>query len=336
MTNARRAKVEILYKGIDISTSLEPYLLDFTYTDNEGKADDIQITLQDKLGRWHNPWLPGKGDKIIAKIITTNWKKEGQTQTLDCGTFYVDEVDFDGPPDTIKIKAISIPLSKGGKNSKRTRVWEKTTLLEIASNIAENSGLTLLYDAPNITYDRIDQIKKTDLAFIKESAKKEGINVKISNEQLVLYDEFSYEKKSSVRKITKGESDILSYSFKIATADNEYKAAQLTYFDQSKKKTIKYVYNVPGVEEGPTLKINERVTSIAEAERRAIKAIRNKNKYEKTGKLTLVGDVNLMQGLSVQVEKFGKYSDKYFIESSVHSVSNGYTTQINIRKALTY
>ncbi len=334
--NTRRAKVKITYAGVNITTSLEPYLVDFTYSDNQGKADEIQITLQDREGKWHGPWLPGKGDSIEASIEVENWKKEGHAESLNCGLFYVDEVDYSGPPDTIKIKALSIPLASGGKNEKRSRVWESVTLSAIASDIASGSGLSLLFDAHNPFYDRVDQIKKTDLSFAKELSKKEGITVKISNGQLILYDEQSYENKSSVRDIVKTESDIKGYSFKIATADSEYKECEVSYFDAATKKTLKYVYTVPGVEKGPRLKVNERVKSLDEAKRKAKKAVREKNKYEKTGKITLVGDVRLVQGLTVDVKGFKKYDDKYFIESTVHKVGGGYTVDLNIRKALSY
>jgi phage protein D len=333
---ARRTKVKIIYQGVDITVDLEPYLLDFSFADNEGKADDVQITLQDREGNWHDPWLPGYGDKITASIITTNWKKEGQTESLNCGTFYVDDVDFDGPPDTVKIKALSIPLPAGGKNTQRSRVWENTTLSAIAAEAAAGSGLGLFYDAPDYSYDRVDQIQQTDLSFTEMLAKKEGISVKVTDNQLILYDQLSYESKSSVRTLIKGESDILSYSFKKSIAEHQYKEVEVSYFDEEKKETIKYLYTVPGVEEGPQLKINERVKSLDEAERRAIKAARENNKHEQTGKITLVGDVGLVQGMTVDVNGFGAYDAKYFIETSNHNPTNGYTTEISLRKALEY
>lgn len=336
LLNARRAKVKIEYQGVDITTSLEPYLKSFVYADNEGKSDDIQIALEDRKGKWHGPWLPEEGDKIVATIITENWKKEGASKALKCGTFYVDDVGFDGPPDTVTIKALSIPLKKGEKNTKRSRVWESTTLAAIASDIADAAGLTLLFDAPNTSYDRVDQVQQTDLAFLKKLAKKEGASIKITDEQLVVYDEVSYESKSSVREIIKGETDILRYSFKKTTAEHKYKEVEVSYFDESKKKTLSYVYTVPGVDEGPRLKVNERVKSLAEAERRAIKAAREKNKYEQTCEIILFGNTDLVQGMTVDVIGFGKYDGKYFIESSTHSIGNGYTTKLSLRKVLLY
>ncbi|MEK4713478.1 phage late control D family protein [Sporosarcina sp. FSL K6-5500] len=332
----RRVRTILKYNGVNISKSLEGFLTHFTYADNEGAGDDIQISLQDRDGKWHGDWLMKKGDVITAVIETENWLKEGEKKRLDCGSFHVDTIDFKGPPDTLTIKALSIPYKDGGKNSKRSRVWEKATFSTIAGDIAASAGLTLLYDAPDYLYDRVDQIRETDLAFLKKRAKKEGISVKVTKEQLVLYDEQSYESKSSVRTIKRGESDITGYSFTLAAADKEYKKVQISYFDSSKKKNLKYVYDVPKVEKGPTLKLNERAKSLAEAIRWAKKAVRNKNKQAKTGKLTLIGDTTLVQGMTINIEGFKAFDGKYFIESTSHVTNNGYVVSISIREVLSY
>ncbi|MCD5324781.1 MULTISPECIES: phage late control D family protein [Pontibacillus] len=333
---ARRAKVIIEYQGVDITTDLAPYLLSFVYSDNEGRADDIQITLQDREAKWHGPWLPGKGDIIKASIEVEAWDKENDNRKLNCGVFYVDAVDFSGPPDTVKIKALSVPIAPGGKNSKRSRTWEGATLSKIASDIADQAELTLLFDAKDVTYDRVDQVERTGLSFLSNLARKEGAATKVNSEQLIVYDEQKYESKAPIREIVKGESKVLGYSFSISTAENEYKECTVSYFDEDQKKTLIYTYVVPGVDEGPTLTVNQRVKSLAEAKRLARKSVRNKNKYERTGKLKMMGSPEFVQGLTIITNGWGKYDDKYFIESSVHRVNNGYTTDLNIRKALNY
>ena len=55
---ARRAEVEISFDGTDITGDIRPYLRSLSYTDNEeGEADDLQITLQDRDGLWLQSWL---------------------------------------------------------------------------------------------------------------------------------------------------------------------------------------------------------------------------------------------------------------------------------------
>ena len=336
MTKARRTDVLIKYKGADISRDLAPFLSNFVYSDNEGKSDEIQSDLLDRDKKWQDPWLPNEGDKIQARIRTVSWDKDGEVLQLNCGTFFVDDVTFKGPPDSISIKALSVPFKAGGKSTKRTRAWENSSLNTIAGDIAISSNLTLIYDAPNYFYERVDQSKETDLAFIKRMAKREGLSVKVSDEKLVIYHQLTYERKKAVRTLTRGEGDILFWDFARTSADKQYKKVQISYFDGKKKKAVKYVYDVPDVESGPTLKIDKRAKDLAEAKRWAKAEARNKNKKMKSGKLTISGAIGLVQGLTVNLKKFGAFDGKYFIEACTHNPTGKYEVNIDIREVLGY
>lgn len=336
MTNTRRVIVDIEYMGVSITKELAPNLLSFSYNDNEGKSDDIQIDLEDRDRKWQKPWLPSKGDRIQAAIQLVNWRKQNEVSQLNCGTFYIDDVSFSGPPDKISIKALSVPFDKGGKNTVHTRAWENATLPSIMGDVAVSAGLKLIYDAPVYTYDRVDQSKETDLAFAKRIAKKEGLSIKVTKEQLVIYDEASYESKDTARDIKRGSSDVISYSFNTSAAEEQYKTVEVSYFDDKKKKLVKYVYTVPGVEKGPALKINKRATNLDEAMRWAKAEARNKNKSAKTAQITLMGDENLIQGITVNLINFGAFDGKYYIESSSHNVTGGYTINLKLREVLNY
>lgn len=55
---ARRTKAEVCFGGVDITKSIQPYLLSLSYTDNEEDAtDDLQIKLQDRDDIWLCKWL---------------------------------------------------------------------------------------------------------------------------------------------------------------------------------------------------------------------------------------------------------------------------------------
>ena len=50
---ARRTKAEVSFGGIDITKSIQPYLLSISYTDNEeDETDDLQIKIQDRDDLW--------------------------------------------------------------------------------------------------------------------------------------------------------------------------------------------------------------------------------------------------------------------------------------------
>lgn len=63
--------------------------------------------------------------------------------------------------------------------------------------------------------------------------------------------------------------------------------------------------------------------------------LREKNKKEKTSSIKCVGNISYLSGLNVQIQGFGIFDQKWFIESSVHDVtSGGYTTDLKLRGTL--
>jgi len=55
---ARRTSAEVFFGGVDITKSIQPYLLSLSYTDNEEDvADDLQISIQDRESVWLEKWL---------------------------------------------------------------------------------------------------------------------------------------------------------------------------------------------------------------------------------------------------------------------------------------
>lgn len=356
---SRRAEVEINYEGVNISKDIAPFLLSFRYTDNgTGKADDIRITLQDKDGKWRNPWMPLDGDKITANIVLYHWEKQGVVQRIKCGTFYVDSLDYGGPPDTISIGAVSYPIAGGLKREKKTKSWEKVTLRQIASRIASAAKLKLIFETADVKYDRLDQTEQADISFLAQQAEKESASVKVTNDTIVIYDDYKFENTKPVREIERGKSNLKKYNFQrnfdgvgyakcvvtyTKTVTNKKKStAQTTVQSKSttkaKKRTVTITgsYTIPG-KIGPILKLQERVETVAEAVRRARNELRNRNKEANKANFTLVGDPKLVQGVTVEVLKFGKFNGKYFVETVSHSIgSGGYETSIQCRKVLTF
>lgn len=95
---ARRASVEIMFEGVDITTSIRPYLTSMTYTDSEeDESDSLQIELQDREGLWLESWLnratlatAASHFAMSAVILPESWSGGGGTvayiSTRDMGT----------------------------------------------------------------------------------------------------------------------------------------------------------------------------------------------------------------------------------------------------------
>lgn len=385
MIEARHADLIVKYNGKDITPDLTGDLLDLSYTDAApGEADDLSITLQDRLRRWSGPWTPNKGDTIVAEILPRNWDKPGDKLRLPCGSFSVDSLELSGPPDTVAIKATSIPGDVPGRMEARTKAWEKATLKSIAAEVAKRCKLKLLYTASsNPAYDRQDQTEMTDTAFLAQIAKDEGIALKVSGGQLVLFDEADFEKRKPVATLERGKSNIISYKFSDDTAFVAYSSATVSYTPPkpekakaadkarkdvkktgggaspspspktlaaapvkgtkeaankaaTEKPAIVVTYTAPGAPKGgPVLKINQSVSTQAEAQRVARNALRENNKQAGQANFELMGDVRLVSGVTITIKGFGRFDGKYIVVSATHSVgSGGYTTSITIRKVL--
>jgi len=66
----------------------------------------------------------------------------------------------------------------------------------------------------------------------------------------------------------------------------------------------------------------------------ARKQLRKANKYETAGTVTLVGDTQLVAGVTTDLKNFGSFDKKYIVSKAVHRVSGGYTVEVDLRKCL--
>lgn len=75
---ARRAEVQCVFAGVDITDDIRPYLLGLTYTDyEEDEADDLQIQLQDRDAVWLKKWL----NELVQKAASTTGTQSSGTAT---------------------------------------------------------------------------------------------------------------------------------------------------------------------------------------------------------------------------------------------------------------
>jgi len=331
---ARRTEIYITYENKDISADIKPYLLDFSYQDNEDEADDLQITLEDKEGLWQKEWFPARGAKIKAEIATINYEYEGQFIKLPCGTFEIDDFGCSGPPNTVKLKAISIPISNSINQEKKTKAWEKIGFKDIAKQISAKNNMGIMIDVVgDYIYDRVDQNQESDLAFLKRLSKDLGFGLKVSNFNIIIYDDMKYHNKDIVRTIKKGEPSVLSYDIN-ENSLSAYKAAEVTYKDPATGKVEKAKKeNKSEKVSGKTLKINKRVKNKEQAEKVAEKSLQEQNKKTRTAKFTLAGDLKLVSKQTVEVEGWGKFDGKYIVNSATHKMgTGGYTVDIECSK----
>ena len=90
---ARQSYVSVKYNGKDITKKITDYTEGFEYVDNaSGTADTVSLKLNNRSGVWWGGWIPIQGDYVEATIKTTNWNKEGDNRSLNCGYFLIDDL----------------------------------------------------------------------------------------------------------------------------------------------------------------------------------------------------------------------------------------------------
>lgn len=331
--SARRAELLLIYEGADISQDIAPFLISFSYTDNASdKADDLSVTLEDREGKWRDLWFPSKGAIIKATIVSHDWDGPDKMESLPCGTFEIDQIECSGPPTQVSIKGVSTLVSKPMRQERRTKTWENVKLSVIAMDVAQRSGLELFWDSPNDPlYERRDQTEQSDLAFLMGLCRTYGIGIKVTDTQLVCYDEELYEAQSPVGTLSFNDKHLKSYRFQTKTQDT-YKGAHLQYHDPVKDEEIEVYEDGDAEGTGRILELNQKADSIDDAQKIAGKKLRECNKREITGSITLVGDMRFLGGNNVMVSGWGRFDGKYVIEKATHVIGGGgYTTTLDLR-----
>ncbi|MEK3996674.1 hypothetical protein MKY29_18330 [Psychrobacillus sp. FSL K6-2365] len=334
---ARRAYVEVFYQGIDITTTLSKDLLSFNYTDNaSGEADSIDISINDARRKWIEKWNFEQGDTLKANIVTINWRKEGETKRLPCGLFMVDEPEYSGRPSVITLKGISTPANSNFMHTKRSKAWKNITIKALAKEIANRYGLQLFFDSKtNPTLKKVEQSESPDAAFFQQVCEDEGFAFKVTDQQIIVFNEKDYESKKTIATFHESGSTVLNYSFKPTMTDTGYAGVSLRYYDSKKTKLIEYLYAIREIDpkKDKVYKLNRRVANEEEAIRLARSTLRKKNKKQVTATLELVGDTRILASSTIELVGFGVFSGKYYVDKASHSLS-GYKTTLEVHKVL--
>ncbi|MDB2017057.1 contractile injection system protein, VgrG/Pvc8 family [[Clostridium] symbiosum] len=219
---------------------------------------------------------------------------------------------------------------------KKSRNWEKISLKAITQQIANEAGLKMLYESSdNPEYDKKEQVQQSDIRFLQDLCHAEGKALKVTKLSIVIFDKQEYDGKPAVKTITYGSSDILSFRMATKLTDAAYTSCHVSYTNTDKKQTIEYTYTPDStVGTGQVLEVNERVANTQEAMRLAKKRLREKNAQEFTASFKMVGDVQLVAGIVVQLRGFQEFDKKYRVKSAKHSLTGGYTTDIELVQIL--
>lgn len=148
----------------NITPGIATRLISLRVTDNRGfEADTLDLELDDTDGLLE---LPERG---VTIGISMGWKG---SELVDKGTFVVDEVEHNGAPDVLSIRARSADLRTGITN-KRERSFSGKTLGEIANTIGGAYGLDVRVSdrLASEVIDHVDQTSESDANLLTRLAR---------------------------------------------------------------------------------------------------------------------------------------------------------------------
>ena len=274
MPFARNIRVIVIFNKVDISDEIAHSISSLNYTDNSKNAiDDLELELENLDYRWLKEWYPDENAQLLVGI---HEEKENETNFLDLGTFYVDEPTFEN--NRLNLKCLALPLDQNIRDQKNSVAWERITLKELVTQIANKHEMNAEIYADNEFFERLDQNQETDLAFINRIVKETGLNMKVSDDKIIIFDDEEMEKNDTVEIFNINDERIRSFSLKKKNKEI-YDNVEVSYYDPDKKKVIKETITKKELE-----KRNQVTTESSEEKSSENKKSKNSSKSSKNKK----------------------------------------------------
>ena len=274
MAFARNIRVIVIFNKVDISDEIAHSISSLNYTDNSKNAiDDLELELENLDYRWLKEWYPDENAQLLVGI---HEEKENETNFLDLGTFYVDEPTFEN--NRLNLKCLALPLDQNIRDQKNSVAWERITLKELVTQISNKHEMNAEIYAENEFFERLDQNQETDLAFINRVVKETGLNMKVSDDKIIIFDDEEMEKNDTVEIFNINDERIRSFSLKKKNKEI-YDNVEVSYYDPDKKKVIKEIITKKELE-----KRNQVTTESSEEKSSENKKSKNSSKSSKNKK----------------------------------------------------
>lgn len=325
----RAAKFTLLYRGVDISSELDPMTTSVTYEDKlHGEADEIEVALQDSDGRWRGPWFPETGDTMRL------WYGWSDGRSMYAGEFELDEPEatIGRGGDTFTIRGIAAPITKALRTEK-TAEFEDKTVEEIAREIASRNGLTVKGTFNDTKYRRKTQRRMRDLEFLVQLGEDTDHYVSVRGTEIQFTAVDAIDGQTPAAVFMPRSHDHAGFVGRFQSADT-YSKAETRHFHDLKKELVEGEEADGRIRTGDVLKLVERVEDKAQADLMAKSRLHQKNRKRRSGTLTLVGRPDLVAGTVVELADHGAWSGRYVVDASRHTLTRGpYPTVLRLTDA---
>lgn len=317
-------KLKIIYAGTDITADVSAYCTGVTFTDAlTGKSDELELSFDDSDALWRSAWNPQKGDELQVQI-----GYEGIV--MDCGSFDIDEIEYSGPPDQVRLKGLSTGV-KQGYRTQVTKWHQNRSLGALAKEIAGKHGLKVVGAPSGISMVNVYQPGVDDLRFLRTLAERYGYSFKIARGCLVFFRVSDFEAMESVAVLTR---DLVSeYSFRTSGAP-VCKSIELAYFDPKAKRRVSGSASNTMAVVGERVRLDMRCSQASELSESAGARMAQRKRDEDEMSVSMIGDPRLIAGVMVTIKGFGVFDRDYLVDESVHrwSRDQGYATELKLKR----
>ncbi|WP_330926829.1 contractile injection system protein, VgrG/Pvc8 family [Candidatus Sororendozoicomonas aggregata] len=308
----------------NITDTIKRHLISLRITDEAGwQSDSLEIRLDDPKSAMA---LPRHGAELLVSL---GYIKEG---TVRMGTFTVDEVSVEGPPETLIIRARAANFRNSLKEQK-TRAWEGVTLGDLVSTIASEHGLSPVISealAAKVLI-HIDQVDESDLHFLTRLSKDMGAISKPAENRLLFVTRGEARTASSkpMPEIPLHRSELTRYQFSLA--DRGKYAAVIAHWHNSETGQSTPV-KVGETDTKPVFTLKGLHPDASAAESAATAKLQALRRGQATGSLTVPGRADLMAETLLQISGIKPTIDgDWIITRAEHELgSQGYITRLSV------
>lgn len=229
-----------LEDGTDLADKIDPRFLSLSLSEKRGgESDTLELTIQNHDGAMV---MPKKG---VYLSLALGWIDgiDVSIGLVDKGRFKVDEVELEGPPEIIIIRARAADMT-GVHRKRQDKVWKDTTLGAIITAIASEGGQSASVhpDLASIEVKAIEQGTKSNKLFVKHLGRRYDAVATWKNKTLVFMPIGSATTASGKAIPTFNWSKRTGWKYNFRAADHdEFDGAEAQYrdIDAAKTKTVK-------------------------------------------------------------------------------------------------
>lgn len=324
------ANWRLMLDGTDLAERINPRLISLDLSESRGEeADELNIELHDHDGMLK---IPATGVRLTLAL---GWiRGTGVTPGLvEKGAFLVDEVNWQGPPDRITLRARSADFS-GKFRTRKNRIWPQQSLGAIIGAIAVNHGLTAHChnDLATILISAVDQANRSDMQLLRDLGRRYDAIATVKMGRLIFapVNAGTTATGGTLPNFTISRQSGDGYSYRRSDREGAQKGVEAQWHDgkSAKRKTVR-------VGSGNHKRLKRVYGSESDARAAANAEMGRLNRAAATAEITLAyGNPMLSPGQQVTLSGFKPEIDKgkWRIAAVKHSMgaSGGFTTNLQL------